>query len=72
MGAHDTEDLIIDIPECLEQTSREPALPILAVDNKLCYPADLPAMVVPAAGKCISSKDPVNMDTDVGAGSTRR
>jgi putative hemolysin len=46
--------------------SREPALPILAVDDKLGYPADLPALVIPASGKCISRKGLVDMDTDLG------
>ena len=65
MGAHDAKDLIIDAPEFLEEASREPTLPILTVDDKLGYPADLPALVVPPAGKCISGKGAVDMSTGV-------
>ncbi len=73
MGAHDAKDLILDFPELLEKASREPTLPVLAVDDKLGYPADLPALVVPAAGKCISGKGVVDMDADIGpAGASRQ
>jgi hypothetical protein len=65
MGAHDAKDLILDSPKCHEEASRESTLPILAVDDKLGYPADLPALVVPPAGKCISGKGVVDMNTDI-------
>ena len=72
MGAHDAENLIIDISKFLKQASRKPALPILAVDDELGYPANLSALVVPAAGKYIAGKSLIDMNTDVGPASARR
>lgn len=65
MGAHNAKNLVLGPTDLLEEARSEPALPVLAVDNKLRDPVDLSALVVPATGKGVSGEDAIDVDADV-------
>lgn len=67
MRAHDAVDTIVVMPERIQQTRREPTLPIALMYDELSYPTYSFGVVIPAAGERVTSKGVIDGHSDVGA-----
>lgn len=67
VGADDAKGLVLGPSNLRKNAGREVAFPVVLMDDELGDPADLPALVLPSAGKCVPGEDAVDDGAYVGA-----